>query len=63
MTVAGAPFRKVRLGPRETVVERRANGEIVLRSPHALGAYPGRITENADPLGARGARPHLHRAA
>ena len=45
MTVAGAPFRKVRLGPRETVVERRANGEIVLRSPHVLGAYPDRITE------------------
>ncbi len=44
-TVASVPFRKVRLGPRETVIERRANGEIVLRSPHALGPYPTRITE------------------
>ncbi|HEY1721954.1 MAG TPA: feruloyl-CoA synthase [Magnetospirillaceae bacterium] len=42
---SSAPFRNVRLGPRETEIERRANFEIVLRSPHALGPYPSRLTE------------------
>lgn len=45
MTAAAVPFRQVRLGPRETVIERRANGEILMRSPHPLGAYPVRLTE------------------
>jgi feruloyl-CoA synthase len=37
--------RAVRLGPRDVEVERRANGIVHLRSPHALGAFPGRITD------------------
>ncbi len=45
MNLADAPFRKVRLGPRETEIERRADGAIILRSPHALGPYPARLTE------------------
>ena len=45
MNSAGAPFRKVRLGPRETEIERRPNGEILLRSPHALDPYPAKLTE------------------
>ena len=33
-----APYRPVRFGPRDTSVERRADGSIVLRSPHPMGA-------------------------
>ena len=33
-----APYRAVRFGPRDTTVERRADGSIVLRSPHPMGA-------------------------
>ena len=32
-----APYRAVRFGPRDTTVERRADGCIVLRSPHPMG--------------------------
>jgi feruloyl-CoA synthase len=39
------PIRSVRLGPADVAVERRANGDIVLRSPHALGDYPDKLTE------------------
>ena len=42
------PQRKVRLGPTEAVTERRADGTLVLRSPHALGAFPKKITERLD---------------
>lgn len=45
MNASTAPFRKVRLGTRETEIEHRPNGEIILRSPHALGLYPERLTE------------------
>ena len=33
-----APYRAVRLGPRDTQVERRADGSIILQSPHPIGA-------------------------
>jgi feruloyl-CoA synthase len=36
--------RTVRLGPQEVAVERRPDGAILLRSPHALPPYAGRIT-------------------
>jgi feruloyl-CoA synthase len=38
----------VRLGPRDIVVERRADGCVLLRSPHALGPYPRKLTERLD---------------
>src|SRR5579871_5548798 len=39
------PIRPVRLGPADVTVERRADGFITLRSPHALGTYPDKLTE------------------
>jgi feruloyl-CoA synthase len=39
------PVRPVRLGPADVAVERRADGVVVLRSPHVLGAHPGKLTE------------------
>jgi feruloyl-CoA synthase len=39
------PIRHVRLGPADVAVERRADGVVVLRSPHALGEYPDKLTE------------------
>ena len=44
-SVKSAPFRKVRFGPSTTTVERRADGALVLRSPHPLGEYERRVTE------------------
>ena len=41
--MAGASF-----GPVEVVAERRADGAVLLRSPHALEAWPDRITERLD---------------
>jgi feruloyl-CoA synthase len=43
--MSGAPLRKVLLGAADVDVKRRADGAILLRSPHALGAHPGNITE------------------
>jgi len=40
-----APLRPVRLGPPDVTVERRADGAIVMRSPHALPPHPDTITE------------------
>ena len=37
-----------RLGPRDVEVERRADGALVLRSPHRLAAYPRKITERLE---------------
>jgi feruloyl-CoA synthase len=34
----------MRLGPREVCVEKRNDGSVVLRSPHALAAYPEKLT-------------------
>src|SRR5919108_3536977 len=42
------PMRAVRLGPRDVLVERRADGAILLRSPHALPAYPAEMTERLE---------------
>jgi feruloyl-CoA synthase len=39
------PVRPVRLGPRDVVVERRPDGTMHLRSPHALAPYPAKLTE------------------
>jgi hypothetical protein len=47
------PVRPVRLGPRDIVVERRADGCVLLRSPHALGPYPRKLTERLDYWAAR----------
>jgi feruloyl-CoA synthase len=40
-----APLRAVKLGPADVVVERRGDGAILMRSPHALPAYPRTLTE------------------
>jgi feruloyl-CoA synthase len=42
---AQRPVRKIALGPSDTVFTRREDGTILLRSPHALGSYPEKITE------------------
>jgi feruloyl-CoA synthase len=42
------PTRAARLGPREVVVERRPDGTTCLRSPHALPAFPSKITEKLE---------------
>ena len=39
------PIRKIALGPSETLLERRDDGAILLRSPHALGPYPAKLGE------------------
>src|SRR5438874_3818177 len=39
------PRRPLELGPKDVTVERGADGVIYLRSPHALGPYPDRMTE------------------
>src|SRR5262245_48599127 len=45
-SAAAAPqFRPVRLGPSDVAVERGAGGVLHLRSPHALGPYPAKLTE------------------
>jgi feruloyl-CoA synthase len=38
-------MRKVRLCAPEVIVERRGDGTIHLRSPHALGDYPDKLTD------------------
>ena len=43
--VHAAPVRPVPLGPADVRTERRADGTLLLRSPHALGAYPAKLTE------------------
>jgi feruloyl-CoA synthase len=39
-----AAIREARLGPFDLTLERRADGTLHARSPHALGAYPARLT-------------------
>ena len=41
-------LESLRLGPSDVVAQRRADGAIELRSPHALEAYPARITERLE---------------
>jgi feruloyl-CoA synthase len=43
-----APVRPVRLGPRDVLVERRPDGAIHLKSPHALAPYPAKLTERLE---------------
>jgi feruloyl-CoA synthase len=43
-----APYRPVRLGPRDVIVERRPDGIIHLRSPHALPPYPEKLSERLE---------------
>jgi feruloyl-CoA synthase len=40
--------RVARLGPTDIAVQRRGDGTVLLRSPHALGPYPAKITERLD---------------
>ncbi|HEX4407812.1 MAG TPA: feruloyl-CoA synthase [Xanthobacteraceae bacterium] len=40
-----APLRSAKLAPADTRVERRADGAILMRSPHPLPAYPKNLTE------------------
>jgi feruloyl-CoA synthase len=39
------PLRELRLGPGDAILEKRADGTMIVRSPHALGVYPERLTE------------------
>ncbi|MGH8765009.1 MAG: feruloyl-CoA synthase [Burkholderiales bacterium] len=43
--VSAAPIRRVPLGPADVRIERRPDGSMRLQSPHALGAFPARLTE------------------
>ena len=40
-----ARVREVALGTADVELERRADGGLLLRSPHALSAFPGKLTE------------------
>jgi feruloyl-CoA synthase len=44
-TTHPARVRSVALGTDDVEIERRADGTLRLRSPHALSAYPGKLTE------------------
>ena len=41
----GAPLRPVRLGPADVAVEHKADGSLLMRSPHPLQPYPNSINE------------------
>jgi feruloyl-CoA synthase len=43
-----APYRPVRLGPRDYIIDKRPDGTIYMRSPHKLGDYPKKITEKLE---------------
>ena len=45
MTVASAPYRAVRFGARDTTVERRTDGALILRSPHPMGQADRCVTD------------------
>jgi feruloyl-CoA synthase len=44
-TSSRPPVRPVRLGPADVVVERRPDGALLMRSPHALAPYAQKMTE------------------
>jgi feruloyl-CoA synthase len=44
-TANAAPLRAVRLGAADAVVERKADGSILIRAGEPLGAYYGRLSE------------------
>jgi feruloyl-CoA synthase len=43
--IRSAPIRKIALGPRAAQFAQREDGSILVRSPHALPAYPDKLTE------------------
>ncbi|MGQ0524360.1 MAG: AMP-binding protein, partial [Betaproteobacteria bacterium] len=43
-----ARVRAVALGPSDIELERRADGSMLLRSPHPLGPYPAKLTERLE---------------
>ena len=45
--MSAAPARKVPLGTADVEIERRADGAILLRSPHPLGRLPARSSPSA----------------
>ena len=54
---------KLTFGPPDVIVERRPDGAIMARSPHALGSYPRALTDWLDHWAARRARPRVSRRA
>jgi feruloyl-CoA synthase len=44
-TPSRPPLRPAKLGPADVVVERRADGTILMRSPHPLPRHPQKLTE------------------
>ncbi len=40
-----SPIRKIALGPSDTILDRRGDGTILIRSPHALGPQPAKLGE------------------
>src|SRR3954470_20801021 len=46
--MAAPRVRAARLGPLDAVVDRRADGTVYVRSPHALGPYAAKITERLE---------------
>jgi feruloyl-CoA synthase len=48
MRTSRAPLRPVRLGPADVLLDRRADGAILLRSPHQLQAYPDKLTRRLE---------------
>ena len=47
------PVRSINVAPAEVVAERTAAGDVLLRSPHALGPYPAKMTERLEHWAAR----------
>jgi feruloyl-CoA synthase len=45
---ARAPLRQVKLGPADVTLDRRSDGTLLLRSPHPLVGYPGKMTERLE---------------
>jgi len=48
LQAAAARLRPVRLGPADYVIEHRADGAIILRSPPPLERYPDKITQRLE---------------
>ena len=45
---ASAPLRPVRLGPADVLLDRKADGTILLRSPQVLDDFPQKLTERLE---------------
>ena len=39
------PRGRLRLGPRDFILDRKSDGTIYIRSPHKLDPYPDKLTE------------------